>query len=264
MFNQSIFKIHNTQSFSLGFLTGIAYTSLSFLFINRTIANKRILLNTIIDFRRNKLLNKNKNIFYFDKDIDESILNEFKRFINDIEDETSTIDIILSTYGGSFSIAQMISDTLLKWKGDTNAIILDNAFSAGTFIALSCKNIYMHANAYLSPVDVIHETFFDSTQLSSISTVIANKSPDKIDDSTYILSDRAKKCKVVLDAYFKRISEIHKFTDVIRRTIYRNIFGGEEFVHDTTFSRENLIDMGLKINPMSKEQIKLSKLTKNY
>jgi membrane-bound ClpP family serine protease len=217
------------------------------------------IINKIIDIKRSKILNGNRNIFYFDENISEKSLTKFKHFINELTG-IETIDIILSTNGGNFSIAQIIVDILLKWKGETNAIILDKAFSAGTLIALSCKNIYMSPYAYFSPVDVIHNTFFDSTQLTSISTVIANKDRNKISDATYILSDQAKKCKLILDNYFERISSLHQLNN--NEKIYEEIFKGEKYIHCTTFSKESLIDMGLNIKPITKNQISLAKLIK--
>jgi hypothetical protein len=220
--------------------------------------------NMVTNLKRTKLLNGNKNIFYFDDVINETLLNNFKDFINCIKNENETIHIILSTNGGSFSVVQMISEILLNWKGETNAVILNKAFSAGTLIALSCKNIYMHSNAHLSPVDVIHDTFFDSTQLTSISYVLSNKNHDRIDDHTFILADQAKKCKFVLDKIFNKICIIHKFDEKIKLTVYEEIFEGEKYTHCTTFSRQDLIDMGLKISPMTEELLSLSKLTLNH
>ena len=113
----------------------------------------------------------------------------------------SVINLYFETDGGLFSVAQMICNIILNHKGETNAIILNKSFSAGTLCALCCKNIYMHFNAHLSPVDVIQCSFFSSTQLSSIQNVVKNKNADKIDDSTYILDDQAKKCKTILNKY---------------------------------------------------------------
>lgn len=113
---------------------------------------------------------------------------------------------------------------------------------------------------YFSPVDVIYNTFYDSTQLTSILTVIANKDPNKISDTTYILSDQSKKCKLLLDKYFERNSSLHQFND--KTKIYEEIFKGEKYIHGTTFSKEALIDMGLNIKPITENQISLAKLIK--
>lgn len=250
--------------FALGSLmSSMSYVILIGLYSNLGF-NKRYFTNIITNLKRTKLLNGNKNVFYFDDMINETSLDNFKNFVNDFNDMDETIYIVLSTNGGSFSIAQMISSILLNWKGETNSVILNKAFSAGTLIALSCKNIYMHSNAHLSPVDVIHNTFFDTTQLSSITNVLSNKNPDKINDNTYILADQAKKCKLILNKIFDKICTLHKFNEETKNKVYQEIFEGEKYIHCTTFSKQDLIDIGICVNPMTDELLSLSKLTKKY
>lgn len=247
------------------FATGILCSSLYWITLFSLMNKNTIdLSNLITDFKRMKILNKSKNIFYFDYVIDSKSLEDFRNFIFNLDNSNEPIYIVLSTNGGSFSIVQMISDILLKYEGETNAIILNKAFSAGTLITLSCKNIYMHKNAYLSPVDVIHQTFFDSTQLTSINNVLSNKNKDKINDQTYILADQARKCKIILDKIFNKISVLHKFNDEVKKNVYSEIFEGEKYIHSTTFSTNELIDMGIKIKPITEEFIQIAKLTKTY
>lgn len=211
--------------------------------------------------KRTKLLNGGLNTYYFDSEINLNSIDSFKEFINNLEG-TEPIYIYFSTNGGSFSVVQMICDIILSYKGETNGIVLNKSFSAGTLALLCCSNIYMHQNAHLSPVDVMMCSFFDTKQLSSIKTVLNNKSPDKINDDTFILSDQAIKCKNVLDRIYEQISSKHNFNEQTKKNIWDNIFSGEKYTHSTTFSVDVLKSFGLEIYPMDKQMIKLAKLAK--
>jgi len=172
-----------------------------------------------------------------------------------MKNDTDELNIIIDTYGGSFSSAQIISDLLSNFKGQSNAYVLNNAFSAGTLIALSCKTLYMHKNAHLSPVDVIHCDYFDPVQFSSIKTVIENKSKDRIDDKTFLLSDQAEKCKDILQKIFKNIIG-NKYNKIAADKIYEEIFSGEKYIHSTAFSFDQLKEVGLDIQEMTQSDAK--------
>ncbi len=242
------------RAFILGWVSGIFFALtitqiLSFKFIN----------NKINYFQRTKLLNGGLNCFYFDTDINSKSIDNFKDFMNNLEG-TEPIYLFFSTNGGSFSVVQMICDIILKYPGETNAIILNKSFSAGTLAVLCCSNIYMHLYAHLSPVDAILSSFFDSTQLSSIKTVLDSKNLDRINDQTLILADQASKCKKILESIFDKICVKHKLIDENKKNVWDDIFGGEKYVHSTTFSVEHLESLGLKIKPITKELIRLAKL----
>lgn len=249
--------------FSIGFLTGCFFSLFPLIItmnLNNTITNGINYYNYIkCSIKKNKLLNGGKNIFYFDKDINSETINSFKNFVNELKDN-EPLYLYFSTNGGSFAIAQMICDIILNHKGETNAIILNKSFSAGTLAVLCCSNIYMHSNAHLSPVDVMLCSFFDSTQLSSIKTVLDNKTPDKINDNTYVLADQARKCKTVLTKIYNKISIKHNFDIETKNKIWDEIFSGEKYTHQTTFSVEHLKTIGLSIKPITKEMSSLAKL----
>lgn len=249
------------KAFGLGCMFGSIITMLPIITTIKILSNVNWLNNNFRLIKRNKLLNGGKNIFYFDSEINSDSIDSFKEFINNLEG-TEPIYIYFSTNGGSFSVVQMICDVILNYKGETNAIILNKSFSAGTLAVLCCSNIYMNSTAHLSPVDVMMCSFFDATQLSSIKTVLDNKSPDKIADSTFILSDQASKCRNVLDRIYEKISIRHNFDEETKNKIWDNIFSGEKYTHCTTFSVEVLKSFGLTIQPMTKQMIHLSKLTK--
>lgn len=249
------------RAFAFGMMFGSFATLFPLIMSINLSKNAEWFVNNLYLMKRTKLLNGGLNTYYFDSEINLNSIDSFKEFINNLEG-TEPIYIYFSTNGGSFSVVQMICDIILSYKGETNGIVLNKSFSAGTLALLCCSNIYMHQNAHLSPVDVMMCSFFDTKQLSSIKTVLNNKSPDKINDDTFILSDQAIKCKNVLDRIYEQISSKHNFNEQTKKNIWDNIFSGEKYTHSTTFSVDVLKSFGLEIYPMDKQMIKLAKLAK--
>lgn len=69
-------------------------------------------------------------------------------------DRTKGLDLVLHTPGGVLSAAESIVDYLRSmFKNDIRAIIPQLAMSAGTMIALSCKEIVMGKHSSLGPID---------------------------------------------------------------------------------------------------------------
>jgi ClpP class serine protease len=169
------------------------------------------------------------------------------------------IDIVIDTNGGSFCAAQMISEIILNHEGTTNAIVLDKALSAGTIIALSCSNLYMHKNAHLSPVDVQGFGFFQTAQFSSVKTIIENKSADKVEDNTFIMADQANKVRALLNEMFEKIVK-PKYDDNISAKIKSELFDGEKYIHSTAFSVKKLKTIGIKVLDITDSMITRSKL----
>lgn len=209
--------------------------------------------NMIISIQRSKLISGENN-FYFETDVNSSTIKKFKSFMDGVEPD-SVINLYFETDGGLFSVAQMICNIILNHKGETNAIILNKSFSEGTLCALCCKNIYMHFNAHLSPVDVIECSFF-----SSIQNVVKNKNADNFDDLTYILDYQAKKCKTILKNIFDKICSIHNFDDKTKTTVFEEIYQGEKYTHNTVFSYDDLSSFGIEIKPITEEQEQVAKL----
>ena len=229
----------------LGFILGGGVRSINIL------ANSK---NTI----KKLIYNYNKKTFYFTGDILSSTVTEFKTFMLDVK-PNEDIDVIINTNGGSFCAAQMISEIILSHEGVTNAIILDKALSAGTIIALSCSNLYMHKNAHLSPVDVQESGFFKTTQFSSVKSIIEKKSADKVEDSTFIMADQANKVRALLNEMFEKIVK-PKYNDDISDKIKSELFDGEKYIHSTAFSVKKLKTIGVEVLDITDSMITRSKL----
>ena len=79
--------------------------------------------------------------------------NSFMQAIYGV-DKTKGLDLILHTPGGDIAAAESIVDYLhLVFGDDIRAIIPQMAMSAGTMIAMSCKEIIMGRQSSLGPID---------------------------------------------------------------------------------------------------------------
>ena len=88
--------------------------------------------------------------FYF---IDEQDKNAFMTTVYKL-DKAKGLDLILHTPGGDIAATESIV-TYLKsiFKGDVRAFIPQISMSAGTMIAMSCKEIIMGEQSSLGPID---------------------------------------------------------------------------------------------------------------
>lgn len=206
---------------------------------------------------KKQIYNWDTKTFYINGEIDKDVVDNFKMFMLDVKPD-ETIDIVIETYGGSFLCAQMLSDMILYHKGMTNAVVLNNAFSAGSLIALSCKKLYMHVNAHLSPVDVMQSNFFKTVQLSAIKTIIDNKSKDKIADDTFILADQAEKCKKLTQSLFDKLI-VSRYDNATSEKIKEELFDGNKNIHATAFSYAQLKEIGVKVELITQKMISKAK-----
>lgn len=207
------------------------------------------------------LYNLKTKTHYITGDITSETVDAFKKFMLTVKSD-ETVDVIIDTNGGTFSGAQMMSDMLLSHEGVTNAIVLNKAFSAGTLIALSCRNLYMHKNAHLSPVDVQQGNFFDVVQLSAVKNIIEKKTADKINDNTFLLADQAEKCKSLMNTLFEKIIK-PQYVNEISMNIKKELFDGEKYIHSTTFSFNDLKKMGLNVQIITPNMIAKANLELN-
>lgn len=111
-----------------------------------------------------KLYNQHtsRNLFIYASDfnkqkigIDVSLMQDDFYTIQDILRESSkeTIDIYLETPGGSGETAEEIARFLHKKFQEVNFVIIGEAKSAGTILALSGDNLYMSDTGSLGPID---------------------------------------------------------------------------------------------------------------
>lgn len=85
--------------------------------------------------------------------LDDGDKNGFMTTIHEL-DRTKGLDLILHTPGGSMSATESLVDYLRDmFDNDIRAFVPQLAMSAGTMIALSCKEILMGKHSSLGPID---------------------------------------------------------------------------------------------------------------
>lgn len=86
-------------------------------------------------------------------DIDDNDKNAFMQAVNGLE-KSKGLDLILHTPGGNIASTESIVNYLRQIFGnDIRAFIPQTAMSAGTMIALSCKEIVMGKQSNIGPID---------------------------------------------------------------------------------------------------------------
>lgn len=86
-------------------------------------------------------------------EIDDADKNGFMAAIHQM-DRSLGLDLILHTPGGDIAATESLVDYLrAMFKNDIRAIVPQLAMSAGTMIALSCKEILMGKHSSLGPID---------------------------------------------------------------------------------------------------------------
>lgn len=86
-------------------------------------------------------------------DINDSDKNGFMTTIHELQ-RGNGLDLILHTPGGSGSVLESLVDYLRQMFGtDIRAIVPQLAMSAGTMLALACKEILMGKHSNLGPID---------------------------------------------------------------------------------------------------------------
>lgn len=88
-----------------------------------------------------------------DVSINDKDINAFMEAVYKL-DKSKGVDLILHTPGGDIAATEKIIDYLHSlFKGDIRAIIPQMAMSAGSMIAVSCKEIMMGRQSCLGPFD---------------------------------------------------------------------------------------------------------------
>ena len=145
--------------------------------------------------------------------------------------ETQPVEIVLHTLGGWGIAAEMIANAIRNRKGSTKAYVPYIAMSAGTMIALACREIHLGKNASLGPIDTQLNGFPARSYLrlknekpaASMSEVAllycydAEKiTQDELDKACKLLNDEHKKldgADVELDKACKLLKDEHKKLD---------------------------------------------------
>ncbi|WP_083811101.1 SDH family Clp fold serine proteinase [Parvularcula bermudensis] len=124
--------------------------------------------------------------------------------LNDAEDVLNAIrstpagtplEIILHTPGGLVLPALQIARAIKAHAGPKTVFVPHYAMSGGTLIALAADNIILNDHAVLGPID----PQIGGLPAASIAHVTETKSPDTIEDFTWVLADVARKAQQQLE-----------------------------------------------------------------
>jgi len=127
--------------------------------------------------------------------------------------------------------------------------------SGGTLIALAADEILMDENAVLGPVD----PQIDKYPAVSILKAVEEKDINKVDDTTLILADVARKAIQQVKATIQRIACCH-YSPEVAASLAEQLASGR-WTHDYPISVEEGRELGLNINTdMPKEIYKLMNL----
>lgn len=126
--------------------------------------------------------------------------------------DDQAIDIVLHTLGGWSSAGELIANALKNHKGTTRAYVPYLAKSAGTMIALACKEIHLGKNAALGPID----SQMDGASFSSYERLLKSKPVASIADDTLLTAYEFEKyqakefsnaCELLHDEHKKKDGE---------------------------------------------------------
>ncbi|HHY89301.1 MAG TPA: hypothetical protein GYA06_10315 [Chloroflexi bacterium] len=187
---------------------------------------------------------------YIDIQDSEQVLRAIK-----LTDEKVPIDLILHTPGGLVLAAEQIANALSRHPAKVTVIVPHYAMSGGTLIALAADEILMDENAVLGPVD----PQIDKYPAVSILKAVEEKDINKVDDTTLILADVARKAIQQVKATIQRIACCH-YSPEVAASLAEQLASGR-WTHDYPISVEEGRELGLNINTdMPKEIYKLMNL----
>ena len=173
---------------------------------------------------------------YIDIEDSEQILRAIRLTPNDMP-----IDIVLHTPGGLVLAAEQIARALIRHEAKVTVIIPHYAMSGGTLLALAADEIIMDCNAVLGPVDPQLGQF----PAASIIKAVEQKNVDRVDDTTLIMADMARKATKQMEDFMTSVLEDKKYENA--RELAKMLTEGR-WTHDYPITCEILSEMGLKVN----------------
>jgi hypothetical protein len=192
-----------------------------------------------------------KNINNMSNIIDRNNYKQFLNLINEAYILKQKVKIILETEGGNVSSSDIISKTILNYPYTVEVFIASCAFSAGTFIALSCDVIYMNKFSIVSCIDPQLEVTQDITSYSS--RTLFNVLKTKKANLELNLSDNflasVSEARVYHENNLENIDFICKKKKISKRNIniIKDKLCSGNYPHTKPFNSDDLINMGFKI-----------------
>lgn len=183
----------------------------------------------------------------FDSDgimIDRDMHLELAEILKDMGD--NPIDIYLHTPGGEIFATQAISRLLQQHKGKIRAIVPFYSMSGGTYLALSCDEIYLAKTACLGAVDPQLGNLFKFGSAKAWEEIVKLKGK-KAEDSTISFAHMGKQ---YTDSMRKNVEKLlkDKIKDkaMMKKALDKLTAGDIE--HGYPLTKEDLEEIGLPIH----------------
>lgn len=165
-------------------------------------------------------------------------------------DPNKDIHLVIHTPGGSLSSVETIVNVISNHKGTGRIIayIPYYAYSGGCAIALSCHEIVIARNAIVGPCDGQMAKGFDGFSISSIIAAVEHKkhNNEPIKEDWLARSRDAEICATRQKEFLDKLVVNGIMSETTKENVYNELFTGK-YNHDTIFTPEQLIAMGLNI-----------------
>lgn len=194
--------------------------------------------------------------------------NGFMATIHEL-DRSKGLDLLLHTPGGATAATESLIDYLRKMFGnDIRAIVPQLAMSAGTMVALACKEVVMGAQSSLGPVDpqifglpahgiieefnrAAEEIRLDQTRIPVWQPIIAKYNPTLIGEAQKAIdwSTQMVKENLISGMFAEDYDAEEKATQIVEE------LGSHELTltHDRHISLERASELGIKVARLEKD-----------
>lgn len=198
---------------------------------------------------RHFILIKHTKTDFFDQSmIDGETLLGIEKAIQSFKGEP--FDIILHTPGGSVFFTQILSK-IIRSRGNVRCFIPYYAMSGGSFLALSCKEIFMGGIACLGPIDPQLGTLFGYGSAKSWNEVVRVKRRRASDTSIQMAFAGKQYTESLKRDIFCLLSD--KIEDCEKRESVADYLTNGNIEHARQLTASDLTNLGIPVKQIPKE-----------
>ena len=170
-------------------------------------------------------------------------------------------DLYLHTPGGEIFATQAISRLLQNYPGKIRAVIPLYAMSGGTYLTLSCDEIYMANTSCLGPIDPQIGNFFKYGSAKAWDKIVKMKGK-KAEDSSISFDHMGKQYTKTIATQLESLLK-DKVEDEKKRKELIKLFTEGNIEHGYPITKEDLRKLGLDVKDMFPGMIVAGKLLIN-
>jgi len=158
------------------------------------------------------------------------------------------VDIYFHTPGGEIFATQAISRLFQNYPGQLRAIVPLYAMSGGSYLVLSCDEIYMANTSCLGPIDPQLGNFFKFGSSKAWNEIVKFKGK-KAEDSTISFAHMGKQYTKTIAAQLDKLLKDKVKDPKTRKKLIKLLTEGD-IEHGYPITREDLRETGLDIRDM--------------